>query len=317
MSMFKKAVRSQAKLRLALLGPSGSGKTYTALAIARHLGKRIAVIDTERGSASLYAGDVADFDVLELESFAPASYVSAIKAAEREGYDVVVVDSLTHAWSGKDGALEMVDRVARKSSSANSYTAWRDVTPEHNALVEALVGCKTHLISTIRVKTAYELQENDRGKKVPIKIGLEPVQRQGLEYEFTVVCDMDLDHVMTVTKTRCSALDGGVFKKPGQNIADTLLAWLNDGAAAVEKPAPMAAVAAPRDPDAGPTRAEQIAMMVDLDLPQCTTVDHLEAWAREMLTIGGAVKAVPHWVAFQARCAALSIPPRDVVNAVA
>jgi DNA polymerase III delta prime subunit len=228
-SVFKKATRKQSKLRLALLGPSGAGKTYTALALAKHLGKRVAVIDSERGSASLYAGDVCDFDVLELENFSPRAYVDAIQAAEREGYDVIVTDSLTHAWSGKGGALEMVDNAAKRTQSRNSYMAWRDVTPEHNALVDAMIGCRAHFIATIRVKTAYELQEDDRGKKAPVKIGMAPIQRDGLEYEFTLVGDLDLQHNLMVSKTRCSVFDGAVINRPGEQMALKLLSWLNSG----------------------------------------------------------------------------------------
>lgn len=236
MSRFQKATRKQSKLRLALVGPSGSGKTFSALSIAKHLGKRIAVIDSERGSARLYAGRAADFDVLELENYSPRDYYEAIREAEREGYDVIVVDSLTHAWSGKGGALEMVDNAARRSQSKNSYMAWRDVTPEHNALVDAMVGCKSHIVVTMRVKTEYVLEEDKNGKKTPRKVGLAPIQRDGLEYEFTVVGDLDLEHNLIVSKTRIEALDGAVIKFPGQQIAETILADLNDGEPRTEAP---------------------------------------------------------------------------------
>ena len=138
MSLFKKAVKSRSKLRLALIGPSGSGKTYSALAIAAGLGSNIAVIDTEHGSASKYA-DLFNFDVLELGSYSPEKYVEALKAAAAAGYDVVVIDSLSHAWMGKDGALEMVDRAAARSKSGNSFGAWREVTPQHNEIGRAHV----------------------------------------------------------------------------------------------------------------------------------------------------------------------------------
>ena len=234
---FKKATRSQAKLRLALMGPSGSGKTYTALAIARHLGQRIAVIDTEHGSASKYAGEAADFDVLELDSFSPRTYVDAIRAAEREGYDVIVIDSLSHAWAGKGGALEMVDNAAKKSNSKNTYTAWRDVTPEHNMLVDAIVQCRAHVVATMRTKVEYILEEDSKGKKTPRKIGLAPIQRDGLDYEFDVVADINLEHEFIVQKTRCSALDGQVFRRAGEDVANILKAWLSDGAAPVARAA--------------------------------------------------------------------------------
>ena len=226
---FKKASKTQGRLRLALVGPSGSGKTYTALRIAKGLGKRIAVIDSERRSASKYAGDVADFDVLELEDFAPGNYVDAIRLAEREGYDVIVIDSLSHAWAGKGGALEMVDNAVRRSRSGNSFAAWREVTPEHNALVDALVSSSAHVITTMRAKTEW-VTETVNGKTTPRKIGTAPIQRDGLEYEFDVVADLDWEHNLVVTKTRCAVLDKAVVREAGEEVADILLRWLSDGA---------------------------------------------------------------------------------------
>lgn len=228
---FQKAIKRKAKLRIGLVGPSGSGKTFTALRIARGLGGKVAVIDTEHGSASLYA-DLFEFDVLELDTFSPDTYVAAINAAAEAGYDVVVVDSLSHAWMGKDGALEQVDRHAARERG-NSFGAWRHVTPMHNRLVETLVGAPVHIIATMRAKTEYIIEEDNRGKKVPRKIGMAPVQRDGMEYEFTVVGDMDYENRLLVTKTRCSALAGAVIEKPGEDVAQTLLDWL-DGAAPEE-----------------------------------------------------------------------------------
>lgn len=239
---FKKATREQSKGRVAIIGPSGAGKTYTMLLLLQMLGKRVAVIDSERGSASKYAGctDKAtgitfDFDVLELESHSPEAYVQAIQLAEREGYDAIGVDSLSHAWMGKDGALEQVDKAAKRSQSGNSFTAWRDVTPKHNALVDALTMCRAHLIVTMRSKTEYVLEEDGRGKKTPRKIGLAPIQRDGLEYEFDVVGDMNHEHDYVISKTRCAALDGAVINKPGAQLAETLRAWLETGAAPTTK----------------------------------------------------------------------------------
>jgi AAA domain len=235
MAMFKKATKLQSKMRLALLGPTGSGKTYTALRIAKGLGKKIAVIDTERGSASKYSGDFV-FDVLELETFAPATYVEAIRAAEAEGYDVLLIDSLSHAWMGKEGALEQVDKVGKRAgggASGNNFGAWREVTPMHNGLVDAILGSKMHVIATMRVKMEYVMEEDARGKKTVRKVGLQPQQRDGLEYEFDVIADIDQEHNFIVSKTRCKALDGYVEKNAGEEVAQKLLAWLTDGAKVV------------------------------------------------------------------------------------
>ncbi len=232
--MFKPATKKQSKLRLALTGPSGSGKTYSALAIAAGLGERIAVIDTEHGSASLYA-DAFRFDTCNLESFSPEAYIEAIKGAEEAGYDVLIIDSLSHAWIGKDGALEQVDTASRKSGNKNSYFAWRDVTPRHNALVEAILQSKSHVIATMRAKTEYALDKDDKGKVTPRKIGMAPVQRDGMEYEFSIAGELDLEHNFNVTKTRCSALAGQLIHKPGVPLAQTLKAWLDSGAPAEVK----------------------------------------------------------------------------------
>ncbi|MBO3463964.1 ATP-binding protein [Aetokthonos hydrillicola Thurmond2011] len=226
--MFKKAVKSQSKLRLALIGVSGSGKTFSALSIASGLSQNIAVIDTEHGSASKYA-DKFNFDVLELSSFHPQQYINAIQAASSAGYEVLIVDSLSHAWMGKDGALEQVDRIAKRTQSNNSFAAWRDVTPLHNQLVEAIVSSKCHLIATMRAKTEYVLEPNEKGKMAPRKVGMAPIQRDGLEYEFDVVADLDLNHNFIVSKSRCSELSGQIINKPGENVAGILKDWLYSG----------------------------------------------------------------------------------------
>ena len=230
---FEKATKRQSRLRMALIGPSGSGKTYTALSLATVLadGGRVAVADTERGSASKYS-DIFDFDVMELESFSPQTYVQVIQAAEEAGYKVLVIDSLSHAWMGKDGALEMVDREAAKNDRGNSFAAWRKVTPHHNNLVDAMLRCDMHLLVTMRTKTEYVQEKDEKGKTVIRKVGLQPVQRDGLEYEFDVVGDMNQDNQLIVGKTRCSALRGAVIDLPGKKLAQTLAAWLGTGEAA-------------------------------------------------------------------------------------
>ena len=232
---FVQATKKQSRLRLALIGPSGSGKTFSSLAIAAGLlspkGK-IAVIDSEKGSASKYA-DKFPFDRLELESFSPELYVRAIHEAEEAGYEVLIIDSLSHAWMGKDGALEQVDKYAARSQSRNSFGAWREVTPMHNALIDAMIQSRCHIIATMRTKTEWVIEENERGKKAPRKIGMAPVQRDGMEYEFDVVGDLDLDNTFIVSKTRCSELTGQVIKKPGAQLGKLLAKWLGAGTAAL------------------------------------------------------------------------------------
>ncbi len=230
--MFQKAERKKAKLRLALCGPSGGGKTYSSIKIAHGLGGKIAMIDTEQGSGELYA-DLCDYDVARLtQPFTPQKYVQAIKAAEQAGYNTLIIDSLSHAWSGQGGILEEVDK--RKGCQKNQFTAWRDVTPMHNALVEAILQSTCHVIVTMRSKTVYDLQKDDQGKLKPMKIGLAPIQRDGMEYEFTVVLDVDPEkHIARSSKDRTGLFDGQYFV-PDVETGEKLLTWLNSG---IEPPA--------------------------------------------------------------------------------
>lgn len=227
---FRPAQRKKTKLRMAIDGPAGAGKTFTALRFAFALGQRVAVIDTEAGSAAKYEGESPDgtpwrFDVLELTDFSPLSYVKAIAAAIGR-YDVLVIDSLSHAWAGPGGALELVDQKTKAANSKNAFTSgWRDVTPMHNQLVEALLHCPMHLICTMRSKMGYVVENN-----VPKKVGLEPIQRNGMEYEFDVLGDINLDHGILFSKSRCSAIDQKYAEKPNAATIAPLVHWLNEGA---------------------------------------------------------------------------------------
>ena len=219
--VIKKAVKYGAKTRLALYGPSGSGKTYTALAIAQSLTeKRICVIDTERGSASKYASDPFDFDVIELESFHPNSYIEAIRAVIQAGeYDVLVIDSASHEWEGSRGALELAGR---------DFTNWANVTPLHNKFIDAMLTADIHVIATMRAKEEHVMEKEEGKKAVIRKMGMEPVQRKGMQYEFDIVGSLSMENVLTIEKTRCSRLKDQAFA-PGNERAmvDILKVWLS------------------------------------------------------------------------------------------
>jgi hypothetical protein len=224
---FRKAVKFGAKLRLAVCGPSGSGKTYTLLKIATELGAPIAVVDTERGSARKYA-DLFEFDVLELDSYDPRKLVDMIDAAGKRGYRVLCIDSLSHFWMGKDGELDLVDRIARRAQSSNGFAAWKQVTPLHNELVDRIIGAPMHVLASLRAKTEWVLERDEKtGKTAPRKVGLAPVMRDGIEYEFDVCGEMDQENTLIITKSRCPKLTGGVFGKPGWEVAEILKEWLN------------------------------------------------------------------------------------------
>ena len=230
---FKRAQKFDSKLRLALAGPAGSGKTYTALILATALanGGSVAVIDTERGSASKYA-DRFSFDVMELDSFHPDKFVQGIHEAEQAGYAVLIIDSLSHAWNGTGGLLEVVEQITKRSQNKNSFTAWSEATPIQNRLVDAITRCKIHVIATMRAKQEYVIEQIN-GKATPRKVGMAPIQRDGVEFEFDIMADLDYENTLIVQKSRCPALSGAVISKPDARVAETLRAWLDGEAAPV------------------------------------------------------------------------------------
>ena len=240
---------------MAIAGPSGSGKTYTALALAAELvpDGKVAVIDTEHGSAAKYA-DLFHFDVAQAAPpYHPDGLIKLIAFAAGNGYDVVIVDSVSHYWSGAGGVLDLKEDAERRMRNPNSYTAWKDVTPIHQRMVDTLVAVNAHVIVTMRSKQDYILVERN-GKQVPQKVGMAPVQRDGFEYEFDVMMDMDIENVGRIQKTRCPALTGAAFAKPGADMAAILRDWLT-GAAPSQAPAPI--VFTPAAPGQPPAQAAQ------------------------------------------------------------
>ncbi|WP_018587962.1 ATP-binding protein [Salinispora arenicola] len=226
---FAPATKNQAKARIAFAGPSGSGKTYTSLITATALGERVAVIDTERGSASKYADEFA-FDTLHMHTYDPRQLVRALAAAGEAGYDAVVVDSLSHFWMGVGGMLEQVDAAAKRSGGGNTFAGWKEARPMERQMVDALLAYPGHVVVTMRTKTEYVVEENDRGKKIPRKIGTKPEQRDGIEYEFDIVGDLDLDNTLVVAKSRCKPLAKAVIREPDAGFGKQVLDWLTDGA---------------------------------------------------------------------------------------
>lgn len=227
---FNKATKQQLKGRIALAGPTGSGKTWTALEIAKVLGTTAVLIDTEQGSGALYA-DTYDYDYFRFDPpYEPARLVAVLKEAEAQGYEVVIVDSLSHFWEGEGGTLDIADAAGQRSGGGNSFAGWKVATPQLRHLVDTLLGIDAHLLVTMRSKMEYVLEENERGKKVPRKVGMAPVMRQGVEYEFTLVGDLDFDHRMVISKSRCSVLaDQVVQPNRAGDMAETFKTWLGSG----------------------------------------------------------------------------------------
>lgn len=224
---FKKATKEKAKLRLALFGPSGSGKTFTSLRLAVGLNGTVAVIDTERGSASKYA-DRFEFDVLELPKKDIDTYCQAISLAGRSGYDVLIIDSLTHAWHE---LLDEVDKLAQSKYRGNTWSAWSEGTPKQRRLVDALLNFNGHIVATMRTKTEWTVQDAGNGKTRPVRVGLAPEQGKGIEYEFDLLMELSPEHIVNVIKDRTGKFQDRIIDKPGEDLGKELGAWLKEGAA--------------------------------------------------------------------------------------
>lgn len=234
--VIKDAVKKHLRARIGLLAPTGGGKTFTGLRflfamVEMGMARKVGVIDTEHGSASKYLNDpFPAFRVIEMaDDFSPEQYIEAMSLMAADGVDALMVDSLTHAWAGKGGSLELKDRFG-KQKGFNDYTAWGPVTAMQNRLIEALLSYPGHLVATMRLKMEHVIEKDPiTGKNIVRKIGLQPVQRDGMEYEMDLVCDLDQDHNFTVSKTRCRALDGYSANKPGSEVIAKLRSWLESG----------------------------------------------------------------------------------------
>jgi hypothetical protein len=222
---FQKAVKSKSKLRCALFGPSGAGKTYSALSIAKGIGGKVAVIDSERGSASKYA-DKFDFDVVDLEKKSIDEYVQFIAEAGEAGYSVLIIDSLTHAWQD---LLEEVEKLANAKYRGNTWSAWSEGTPKQRALVNAILSCPCHIMATMRSKTEWQTTQDDRGKSRPVRVGLAPEQGKGIEYEFDMLLELSTEHIANVIKDRTGMFQDKLLTKPGVDFGRELVEWLNTG----------------------------------------------------------------------------------------
>jgi hypothetical protein len=222
----RKAERKQAKIKMGLQGPSGSGKTFSALLIGYGLSNdwsKIAVIDTENHSADLYA-HLGNYKVLNLSKpFTPEVYIEAIELCEKAGLEVIIIDSISAEWEGQGGILEI-----HGNMTGNTFTNWNKVTPRHNAFVQKMLQSPCHLIATIRSKQDYVLSEKN-GKYVPEKVGLKGITREGLDYEFTVVLDLDIKHNASASKDRT----GMFMDKPGWVITEAtgqrIMQWCRAG----------------------------------------------------------------------------------------
>ena len=264
---FRKAKREQVRIKVSISGPAGAGKTMSSLLMAYGLTRaefpnlseeqiwdKICLIDTESGSGSLYVGKqvgtttIGAYNTIDLTPpFEPSVFVDAIHMAEEHGMNVIIIDSLSHAWAGSGGALDMQGKIAERSG--NSWTAWRSVTPQHNKLVDAMLQSPAHIIANMRAKMEYQQTTNSEGKKQIKAMGMGVVMREGIEYEFTCSFMLDYDHVANATKDRTTLFDGKYFVIDA-NTGKQMYAWLSSGAVPEPKKAEVPAPApAPAEPD--------------------------------------------------------------------
>ena len=229
----QKATRKQSKIKLSISGPSGSGKTYSALLLAYGICSdwtKIAVLDSENYSASLYS-HLGPFNVINLHApFTPEHYIEAIQLCENSSIEVIIIDSITHEWKGKGGCIEIHEKETAKMRVPNSFTSWAVVTPRHQAFVDTIIRSQLHIICCTRSKTEYVLAEKN-GRQVPQKVGMSPITREGFDFEVSIHFELDQQH-----KAFCSKDRTGLFinkesfiisEDTGKEITD----WCNSGEA--------------------------------------------------------------------------------------
>lgn len=244
----RRAERKKVRLKLGVSAQSGGGKTLSSLIFAYGLIKgthpdwtddeiwqKICVVDSENGSSELYVNytvratgfKIGEFNVISLTPpFTTDKYNDSIDLAVREGMEVLIIDSMTHLWNGQGALLEKQGNVAKRTG--NSYTAWREITPEFNRFIDNLLQSDIHIIATMRSKTEYVQEKDEKGRTTIRKVGMAPIFRDGVEYEFSMFMDLDSDHQAHVTKDRTGVLADEYFvvtEKEGIKIAN----WLNSG----------------------------------------------------------------------------------------
>ena len=222
---FVKAVKEKIKLRIALIGPSGSGKTFSALRLCKGLGGKTALIDTEE-RRSLYYAPEFNFDVSVLQPpFSPERYITEMVDAEKAEYNNIIIDSASHEWIGAGGILDVLGNMP----GTNQYTKWNVLTPRHNAFIDKIVRSKCNIIVCLRGKDEYILTENDKGKKVPQKVGVGAQMRDGIEYECTASFLIDIErHIATTMKDNTHLFENR-FEVLTEKDGEALAAWADSG----------------------------------------------------------------------------------------
>ncbi|QOD60682.1 AAA family ATPase [Polaribacter haliotis] len=223
----QKAQKEQVKLRVGISGASGFGKTYSALLLAYGMTNdwnKIAVIDTENGSANLYS-ELGNYNTVNLQPpYSPERYIEAIELCEKSNIEVVIVDSITHEWSGKGGCLQIHEQLGGK------FQDWAKVSPRHQSFIDKILQSKSHIITTVRRKVDYSMDKDQSGRTKVTKHGTKEITREGFEYELTVNFEIINDnHLTLASKDRT-----GLFMNKPEFILSSgtgkkLLDWCNNG----------------------------------------------------------------------------------------
>lgn len=291
----RKAAREKTKIRIGLSGPSGSGKTFSALLLASGMAgwDKIAIIDTENGSADLYA-HLGPYSVITLGApFSPERYIEALHECEKAGMEVIILDSATHEWDGKGGCLESNDLLASAKFKGNTWAAWSVTTPRHQQFIQAIVSSPCHIITTVRSKTDTIQTEDKKVKKV----GLREIQREGWEYELTLNFTLDRDgNYAVASKDRTGLFSNADPFKVSKATGATILAWASSG----EEPAqpkdsrrdvPNSSMA--KDPEEDEAHSKREATVADLeDLQGHATAEQVTEIAALCKELNGTVQAV-------------------------
>lgn len=285
----RRAEKRKVKMKLGIQGPSGSGKTWGALALATNLwpGAKICVIDTENGSAELYA-DRFEFDTIPLgPPFHTDRYIAAIEAIVKMRYDVCIIDQISHQWDGEGGILRRKEELDQRPGS-NSYTNWSKFTPEHQRFKEAIVQAPIHIIATMRAKQDYILETNDKGKQTPHKVGMAAVQREGFDYEFTLLFDVQMDHKAVANKDRTALFSEQIVDLASPKIAQSLLDWLERGSTAAQ---PTTLLPEPQQPESNGNPSRTTAQTQPVTHPFHVVGNRVTCWPLNVQT--GVMKKEP------------------------
>ena len=223
----QQAQKKQVKLRVGIASPSGFGKTYSALLLAYGITQnwaKIAIIDTENGSANLYS-ELGEYNTLNLESpYSPERYVEALKACENASMEVIIIDSITHEWNGKGGCLQIHEQLGGR------FQDWARITPRHQSFIDAILQSKCHVITTVRKKVDYSMNKDSNGRTKVVKLGLKDITREGLDYEMTTHFEIINDnHLVIASKDRTGLFMNKPEFKITSGTGKLLMKWCLNG----------------------------------------------------------------------------------------